>query len=54
MILTLGSETTDIAIYNFKIGADKKFVPGSLATWPPIDKPDCRYGMGKKRRGKRP
>jgi alpha-tubulin suppressor-like RCC1 family protein/molecular chaperone DnaK (HSP70) len=41
MMLDMGAGTTDIAIFNLKIGADKKLVVGNPVTWPPAGKQNC-------------
>ena len=41
MMLDMGAGTSDIAIFNFKIGADKKLAIGSPVTWPPKGKQNC-------------
>jgi hypothetical protein len=41
MMLDMGAGTSDIAIFNFKIGGDGKLVSGDKVTWPPINKNNC-------------
>jgi len=41
MMLDMGAGTSDIAIFNFKIGGDGKLVSGEKVTWPPINKNNC-------------
>jgi molecular chaperone DnaK (HSP70) len=41
MMLDMGAGTSDIAIFGFKIGADRKLSAGNTVTWPTIDKQNC-------------